>query len=82
MKCFFGRAIDHRIEEKRPGAKTDDRRAGDAERADIAARETRGDGCAHIAVPNYCSSNGVERIDVIGFSDDNDFARPPGPPST
>src|SRR5207248_105703 len=38
-EMLLGRAINHRIEEKRPGSKIDDRRTGDAERVDVTARQ-------------------------------------------
>ena len=37
---LLGRAIDHGIEEKRPGGEIDNGCAGNAERTNIAARQT------------------------------------------
>ena len=49
----------------------DNRRAGDAERADIAARKTGSDWRTDIALPNHRARNGVERVDIIRFCHHN-----------
>src|SRR5438477_3712466 len=65
-------AGDHCIEEQRPGRSIDDGRACDAERVDIAARETRSHSRADMAVPNHVARARVEGIHVIRFGRDND----------
>ena len=60
-------AGDHRIEEQGPGRKIDDRCACDAERIDIAARETGSHRRADMALPNHVARARVERIHVDSF---------------
>jgi hypothetical protein len=49
----------------------DNGRASDPERVNVTARQTRGDRCADVPLPNDGTGKGVERINIIGFGHDN-----------
>src|SRR6266540_1921604 len=69
---LLGIAVDHRIEEQRPGSKIDNRRASDAERVDVAARQPGCDRRTEVALPNDVAVVSVERIDIVRFRHRND----------
>ena len=71
-------AGDHRIEEQRSRCKIDNRRSGDAEWIDVAARETGGDRRANRALPNHVARASIERIYAICFSGHDDHCSTPG----